>query len=71
MWEFDISPANWKISKIYEWDGVFAQCINSLKIAIIIYRGLKISFGMLLTNEIDNYMQQWKYIKFRQAKTEN
>ena len=71
MREFDISPANWKISKIYDWDGVFTQCIHSLKIAIIIYRCLKLSAGMMLTNEIDNYMQQWNYIKIKQAKTVN
>jgi hypothetical protein len=38
MWEFDISSANWKRRKICDWNGVLTQCINSLKIAIIIYR---------------------------------
>ena len=36
----------------------FTQCIHSLTIAIIIYRCYK-SAGMMLTNEIDHYMQQW------------
>jgi hypothetical protein len=38
MWEFDISSANWKRCTICEWNGVLPQCINSLKIAIIIFR---------------------------------
>ena len=38
MCEFDFSPANWKGCKICKWDDVFTQCINSLKIAIIIYK---------------------------------
>ena len=39
MWEFDISPANWKYVKfVSEMDCVLAQCINSLKIAVIIYK---------------------------------
>jgi hypothetical protein len=67
MWEFDISPANWKRCKICEWDGVFTQCINSLKIAIIIYKCIQNSVGMMLTNEIEHYMQQWNYIKGIQA----
>jgi hypothetical protein len=29
----------------------------------------KNSAGMMLTNEIEHYMQQWNYIKIRQAKT--
>ena len=69
MWEFDISPANWKDVKfVSEMDGVLTQCINSLKIAIIIYRCINNSAGMMLTNEIEHYMQQWNYIKIRQAK---
>jgi hypothetical protein len=71
MWEFDISPANWKRCKNFEWDGVFTQCINVLKIAIIIYRCIKNSAGMMFTNEIEHYMQQWNDIKIRQAKTKN
>jgi hypothetical protein len=27
--------------------------------------------GMVLTNEIEHYIQQWNYIKIRQAKTKN
>ena len=46
---------------------VFTQCINSLKIAIIVYRFIKNSAGMMLTNEIEHYMQQWNYIEIRQA----
>jgi hypothetical protein len=42
-----------------------------LKIDIIVYRFLKGSAGMMLTNEIEHHMQQWNYIKIRQAKTEN
>jgi hypothetical protein len=69
MWKFDISPANWKDVKfVSEMDGVLTQCINSLKIAIIIYRCINNSAGMMLTNEIEHYMQQWNYIKIRQAK---
>ena len=44
---------------------VFTQCINSLKIAIIVYRFIKNSAGMMLTNEIE---QQWNYIQIRQTK---
>jgi hypothetical protein len=40
-----------------------------LKIAIIIYRCIKNSAGMMLNNETEYYMQQWNYIKTRQAKT--
>ena len=69
MWEFDISPANWKRSTLCEWDGVFTQSLNSLKIAIIIYRAIKNSAGLMLTNAIEDYLQRWSYIKIRQAKT--
>ena len=50
-----------KRCKICEWDGVFTQCINSLKIAIIIYRCIINSTSMMLTNEIEHNMQQWNY----------
>ena len=46
-----------KRCKICEWDGVFTQCINSLKIAVIIYRCIIQSTSMMLTNEIEHYMQ--------------
>ena len=49
----------------------FTQCIHSLKIAKNIYRCIKNSADMMLTNEIEHYMQQWNYIKIRQAKTKN
>jgi len=29
------------------------------------------SAGMMLTNEIEHYMQQWSYIKIRQTKKNN
>ena len=35
---------------------------------MIIYRCIKNSAGMMLTNEIEHYMQQWNYIKIRQTK---
>jgi hypothetical protein len=54
-----ISPANWKDVKfVSEMDGVLTQCINSLKIAMIIYRCINYSAGMMLTNEIEHAMQQ-------------
>ena len=56
MWEFDISSANWKRCTICEWNGVLTQCINSLKIAIIIYRCIKHSAGMMLNNEIEHLL---------------
>ena len=42
-----------------------------MKIAIIIYRCIANSAGIMLTKEIEHYMQQWNYIKIRQAKTKN
>ena len=54
------------VNKIWEWDGVLTQCKHSLKIAIIIYRCIKNSAGMMLTNEIEHDMQQWNYIKPKQ-----
>ena len=58
-----------KRCKICELDGVYKKCINSLKIAIIIYRCIRNSTSMNLTHEIEHYMQQWNYITIRQAKT--
>ena len=41
-----------KRCNICEWDGVLTLFINSMKIAIIIYRCINNSAGMILTNEI-------------------
>jgi hypothetical protein len=42
-----------------------------LKIAIIVYRYIKNSAGIMLTKQIEHYMQQWNYFKIRQAKAKN
>jgi hypothetical protein len=56
IYKCEISPANWKRCNICEWNGVLTQCINSLKIAIIIYRCIKHSAGMMLNNEIEHLL---------------
>jgi hypothetical protein len=33
------------------------------KLIVIVYRFLKISAGMMSTNEIEHHMQRWNYIK--------
>ena len=62
MWEFDTKNVFHlqieKDVKICEWDGVFTQCIHSLKIAIIIYRCIKNSASMMLTNKIEHYTKK-------------
>ena len=49
-----------KRCNICEWDGVLTLFINSMKIAIIIYRCIHNSAGMMLTNEIEHTSQNKK-----------
>ena len=37
----------------------------------IIHICIKNSAGIMLTKEIEDYIQQWNYIKIRQTKTKN
>ena len=55
MWEFDISSVNWKRYNICEWNGVLTQCINSLKMAIIIYRLMHVFFQIKTVIPRDRY----------------
>jgi hypothetical protein len=41
-----------------KWYAMLTQCINSLKITIILYRCINNSASMMLTNEIEHYMQR-------------
>jgi hypothetical protein len=38
---------------------------------LIINRCISKSAGMMMTNEIEHYMQQWNYIKISKAKAKN
>ena len=59
-----IGPSDYRADTVYTMH-------TSLKIAMIIYRCIKNSTGMMLTNKFEHYMQQWNYIKIRQTKTKS
>jgi hypothetical protein len=54
--------------------GVALPCLRMGKIYVITYTYVinidvcKNSAGMVLTNKIEHYMQQWNYIKIRQLR---